>query len=91
MRMNRRTLKSKRSSCGAPSQNSTQLGGKRRRTLAKRRVRKTRNVKRGGSALQTAATPVLLLALNQLFGSKKRRATRRATRRAKRSFRRRRR
>ena len=89
MRMNRRTLKSKRS-CGAPSQNSNQLGGKRRRTLAKRRVRKTRNVKRGGSALQTAAAPVLLLALNQLFGSKKRRPTRRPTRRSRRSFRRRR-
>ena len=73
MRMNRRTLKSKRS-CGAAS---TQLvGGKRRKTLAKRRVRKTRNVKRGGSALQTAATPVLLLALNQLFGSKKRKPKR---------------
>tara|TARA_X000000368_G_scaffold170058_1_gene134184 strand:- start:112 stop:363 length:252 start_codon:yes stop_codon:yes gene_type:complete len=83
MRMNRRTLKSKRS-CGAAS---NQLGGKRRRTVAKRRVRKTRNIKRGGSALQTAAVPVLLLALNQLFGSKKRRPTRRP----KRSFRRRRR
>lgn len=86
MRMNRRTLKSKRGSCGAPSQNSTQLGGKRRRTLAKRRVRKTRNVKRGGSALQTAATPVLLLALNQLFRSKKRKPKRSS----RRTFRRRR-
>ena len=86
MRMNRRTLKSKRSSCGASNQ---LVGGKRRRrTLAKRRVRKTRNVKRGGSALQTAAVPVLLLALNQLFGSKKRRITSR--RKPKRSFRRRR-
>ena len=90
MRMNRRTLKSKRS-CGAAPQTSEQfVGGKRRRTLAKRRVRKTRNVKRGGSALQTAAAPVLLLALNQLFGSKKRRPTRRPTRRSRRSFRRRR-
>jgi len=86
MRMNRRTLKSKRS-CGAAPEASNQLGGKRRRTVAKRRVRKTRNIKRGGSALQTAAVPVLLLALNQLFGSKKRRPTRRP----KRSFRRRRR
>ena len=85
MRMNRRTLKSKRS-CGAASESL--VGGKRRRTLAKRRVRKTRNVKRGGSALQTAAVPVLLLALNQLFGSKKRRITSR--RKPKRSFRRRR-
>ena len=90
MRMNRRTLKSKRS-CGAAPQNSTQLvGGKRRRTLAKRRVRKTRNVKRGGSALQTAATPVLLLALNQLFRSKKRKPKRSSRRGSRRTFRRRR-
>ena len=88
--MNRRTLKSKRS-CGAAPQNSEQfVGGKRRRTLAKRRVRKTRNVKRGGSALQTAAAPVLLLALNQLFGSKKRRPTRSSRRKPRRSFRKRR-
>ena len=87
--MNRRTLKSKRS-CGAPSQNYNQLGGKRSRTLAKRRVRKTRNVKRGGSALQTAATPVLLLALNQLFGSKKRKPKRSSRRGSRRTFRRRR-
>jgi len=86
MRMNRRTLKSKRS-CGAAPQTSEQFVGGKRRTLAKRRVRKTRNIKRGGSALQTAAAPVLLLALNQLFGSKKRRPTRRP----RRSFRRRRR
>ena len=86
MRMNRRTLKSKRG-CGAAS-NQLVGGKRRRRTLAKRRVRKTRNIKRGGSALQTAAVPVLLLALNQLFGSKKRRITSR--RKPKRSFRRRR-
>jgi len=87
MRRTRRTLKSKR--CGASAAAAeVQMGG--RRTLARRnkRVRKSgaRKTKRGGSALQTASVPVLLLALNQLFGKSKKSGRKSSRRTARRRF-----